>query len=306
MIKGFLTACALALSFAAAHAQTKVTIAATAAGDLGSGFLGVTEGAFAKRGLDVDFKMVTVNSMMPAMLVSDTMQMAATTSSVLIQAVDSGLDLVAIAGSGVADAKQELFGAVMKVDIAWSKPEDYIGKKIGVPGVGAFLHVLFVNWLLEKGVDPKRVTFVEVAFPQMQDLLKQGTVDGVVTAEPIMSRIVAENIGKYTTNFAEVLPVELPVIIYSATRKWAQANPQVVKAFRETIAEMSIVANRRDKTVRDAIGKFVPMPPPVIASMKLGYWNDRVTEPGLAGWVNIMKRQGMLTGSVDVKKLMVE
>ena len=133
-------------------------------------------------------KMVTVNSMMPAMLVSDTMQMAATTSSVLIQAVDSGLDLVAIAGSGVADAKQELFGAVMKADIAWSKPEDYIGKKIGVPGVGAFLHVLFVNWLLEKGVDPKRVTFVEVAFPQMQDLLKQGTVDGVVTAEPIMSR----------------------------------------------------------------------------------------------------------------------
>jgi NitT/TauT family transport system substrate-binding protein len=306
MMKRLTAVCALALSFATAQAQTKITIAATAAGDLGSGFLGVTEGAFARRGLDVDFKMVTVNSMMPAMLVSDTMQVAATTSSVLIQAVDSGLDLVALAGSGVADSRQELFGTVMKNDVPFARPEDYIGKKIGVPGIGAFLDVLFRNWLIAKGVDPRRVTFVEVAFPQMQDLLKQGTVDGVVTAEPIMSRIVAENVGKYTTNFAEVLPVELPVIIYSATRKWAQANPQAVKAFRETIAEMTVIANRRDKTVRDAIGKYVPMPPPVIASMKLGAWNDRVTETGLAGWVDIMKRQSMLTKNVDVKRLIVE
>jgi hypothetical protein len=40
--------------------------------------------------------------------------------------------------------------------------------------------------------------------------------------------------------------------------------------------------------------------------MKLGAWNDRVTETGLAGWVDIMKRQSMLTKNVDVKRLIVE
>ena len=42
------------------------------------------------------------------------------------------------------------------------------------PGLGAFLHVLFVKWLVEKGVDPKRVNFVEVTFPTMTDIVKSG------------------------------------------------------------------------------------------------------------------------------------
>ena len=303
-------ALATALTFGSAQTATaqatKITAAVTPAADFGSGFLGVTEGLFAKRGLDVDFKMVTLNSMIPAMLVSETMQIGGTTTTVLLQAADSGVDLVAIAGSGVTDAAQDVVGTVMKADLPYSRPEDYIGKKVGVPGVGAFLDVLFRNWLIEKGVDIKKVTFVEVAFPNMSDLLKQGTVDAVVTADPFMSRMVNEKIGKMTTNFAEVLKGELPIIVYSATRKWAMANPQSVKAFREALAESTLIANRRDKTVRDAVGKYIPMPPPVLETMRLSRWNNQVTEAGLAGWVAIMKRQGLLANNLDVKKLLLE
>ena len=305
--RGLTLALALALGASVAIAQSaKVTVAVTPAGDFGSGFVGVTEGFFAKRNLEADFKMVTLNSMIPAMLMSETMQIGGTTTAVFLQAADSGVDLVAIAGSGVTDAKQDVFGTVMKADLAYAKPEDYIGKKVGVPGIGAFLDVLFRNWLIEKGVDVKKVTFVEVAFPNMLDLLKQGTVDAVVTAEPFMGRIVGEKVGKMTTNFAEVLTGELPIIVYSATRKWAMANPQVVKAFREGVAEGTVVANRRDKSVRDAIGKFIPLPPPVLASMKLGSWDDKVTQAGLTSWIGIMKKQGLLANNVDVKTLIAE
>jgi NitT/TauT family transport system substrate-binding protein len=249
--------------------------------------------------------MVTLNSMIPALLVSDSMQIGGTTTTVMLQAADSGLDLVALAGSGVTDAKQELFAAVTREELPYAKPEDYVGRKVGVPGIGAFLDVLFRNWLIEKGVDVRKVTFVEVAFPQMSDLLKQGTVDVVVTGEPFMSRMVEQKVGKITTNFAEVLKGELPIIVYSATRKWAMANPDLVKAFREGVAEATVVANRRDTVVRDAIGTYIPMPPPVLAGMKLGQWNAEVSEAGLAGWVAIMKKQGLLKNDVDVKKLML-
>ena len=115
-----------------------------------------------------------------------------------------------------------------------------------------------------------------------------------------------EKVGKMTTNFAEVLTGELPIIVYSATRKWAMANPQVVKAFREGVAEGTVVANRRDKSVRDAIGKFIPLPPPVLASMKLGSWDDKVTQAGLTSWIGIMKKQGLLANNVDVKTLIAD
>ncbi len=44
----------------------------------------------------------------------------------------------------------------------WPRPEtpirtaqDFVGKKVGVPGIGAFLDVLFRQWLIQSGVDPK-------------------------------------------------------------------------------------------------------------------------------------------------------
>ena len=52
--------------------------------------------------------------------------------------------------------------------------KDFVGKKVGAPGIGAFLQVLFRKWLIEKGVDPESVNFVEVTFPTMSDALKSG------------------------------------------------------------------------------------------------------------------------------------
>ncbi len=286
------------------HAQaTKIVVAYTATTDFGSGFVAMEQGLFKKRGLDVEFKLVPVNPQIPAALQSDSMQIGGTTTSVMLQAVDGGVDLVAVAGSGITDQTQGLFGVVMKTDVAYAKPEDYIGKKVGAPGFGAFLHVLFRNWLLEKGVDPKKVTFVEVGFPQMADVLKGGTVDAVITGEPIMGRIIGLGIGRQTTNFAEVLKGQLPVIVYSATRKWAEANPAAVTAFREAIVEATAIANKDHAAVRAATPKYIQLPPEVIANVKLGQWKGEVTPEGLASWFEIMKRQDMLRTEIDPKKL---
>jgi len=45
------------------------------------------------------------------------------------------------------------------------------------------------------------------------------------------------------------------------------------------------------------------MPPEVIAGMKLGRWQAAVTDTGIAGWIDIMKRQDMLRTSIDAKSV---
>ena len=47
--------------------------------------------------------------------------------------------------------------AVARNGVTIKDAERLVGKKIGAPGIGAFLHVLFVKWLIDKGVDPKTV-----------------------------------------------------------------------------------------------------------------------------------------------------
>ena len=85
--------------------------------------------------------------------------------------------------------------------------KDFVGKKVGAPGIGAFLHVLFRKWLIEKGVDPKSVNFVEVTFPTMSDALKSGAVDAVLTAEPFITRMKNAGNGDVAARYvAELAP----------------------------------------------------------------------------------------------------
>jgi NitT/TauT family transport system substrate-binding protein len=287
----------------AAAQTTKIVVGYTATADFASGFIAADQGLFKKRGLDVEFKIVPLNSQLPAAVQSDSITMGGTTVSVLLQAIDGGLDHVAIAGSGVTWKGQDSFGAVMRADVPYAKADDFIGKKVGAPGIGAFLQVLFRNWLIDNGVDYKKVTFVEVGFPQMADVLKGGNVDAVVTGEPVMGRIVSAGIGKQVTTFTDNLKGDLPIIVYSATRKWAEANKSAAKAFQEAITEGAAIANKDPAAVRASVGNYIKMPPEVIANMKLGRWDANVTEAGMAGWVEIMKRQDMLRTAIDAQKI---
>ncbi len=83
-----------------AQTPTKIKVAYTATADFASGFIAQEAGYFKKRGLDVEFQLIPLNSTMPAALQSGSIDLAGTTLPVFLQAVDSGLDLVAIAGSG--------------------------------------------------------------------------------------------------------------------------------------------------------------------------------------------------------------
>ena len=156
----------------------------------------IDEGIFKKHGLDVEMVLIGINSNIPAAILSNSIQIGGPTSTVFLQAADGGLDLVAIAGASVmSPVTNGNIAAFVRNGITIKEPKDFVGKKVGAPGLGAFLHVLFVKWLVEKGVDPKSVNFVEVTFPTMADIIKSGGVDAVLTAEPFVTRMINAGIG---------------------------------------------------------------------------------------------------------------
>jgi NitT/TauT family transport system substrate-binding protein len=213
----------LAAAFTGAtHAQTSINVGCTATTDCASAAVALSEGIFEKNGLDVTMTLVGLNSNIPAALLSDSIQIGGPTPSVFLQAVDGGLDLVAVAGASSTSATTfDTAGVVATSASGIEKPQDFVGKKVGAPGIGAFLQVLFSKWLIDNDVDPREVDFVEVTFPTMDDTLRSGAVDAVVTAEPMMSRIIANGTGQVAGYFLETLPERRPAIFYAATRTWA-------------------------------------------------------------------------------------
>lgn len=293
---------------ARAQAPTKIVFGYTAVTDFASVFVAAEEGYFKKRGLDVELKFIPINSTIPAAIQSDSLQIGGPTPSVFLQAVDGGLDHVVVAGGGVTSKSITGFGLVARAGSGIKTAQDTVGKKIGVPGLGAFLHVTFRAWLKSQGVDYKKVNFVEAAFPQHGDLLRGGSVDAVVSADPFMSRITDSGVGYVASYYSTFLPEGQPTIIHTARRDWVEKNPAATRAFREALQEAAaFMANpKNNDKVRAAIGKYIKLPPEVIAKVQISPPGPVVTEKQLGYWVGLMKDQDMLKTTPDVAKLIVK
>ncbi|MDM0012102.1 ABC transporter substrate-binding protein [Variovorax sp. J22P168] len=291
--------CLLSLTLAAGLAQAQpkpmpITVSYTATPEFGAIFIAKEEGFFARRGLDVTLQLIPVSPNVPAAVMSKSVQIGGTTPPVLLQAIDSGLDLVAVAGGGVYEKSSRGVGLVARNGVTVNAPADLVGKKVGVPGFNATIHLLVRKWLMDHGVDPKKVTFVEVAIPQMPDVLKGGSVDVVATAEPFVGRIVQGQIGTAVPAFSNDLANGFSSVLYVSTRQWAVANPEIVKAFRDALQEAVSFGNaNKDKGYED-IGKYFKVPPPVLRATPWPNWVATLKDDHLRFWVDTMRSQDML------------
>lgn len=285
---------------------TKIVFGYTAVTDFASVFVAAEQGYFKKRGLDVEPKFIPLNSTIPAAIQADSLQIGGPTPSVFLQSVDGGLDQVVVAGGGVTSRSITGFGLVARAGSGIKTAADCVGKKIGVPGLGAFLHVTFRAWLKSQGVDYKKVNFVEAAFPQHGDMLKGGSVDAVISADPFMSRITETGAGYVASYYSTFLPEGQPTIIYVARRDWAQKNAAAVRAFQQAVQEAGAFMQnpKNNDAVRAAIGKYIKLPPDVLAKMQISPPGPVVTAKQLDYWVGLMKEQEMLKTAPNVASLL--
>jgi len=296
----------LLLSGGTAHAQKKIIIGYTAVPDFAAAFIAKERGFFEKRKLNVELQLITLTSSIPPAVMSDSIQIGGTTPPVLLQAVDSGLDLVALASGSTYDNTKGYVNVVARASSGIKTAQDLVGKKFGVPGLGGTLHVLLRRWLTEKGVDPKRVTFIEVPLPQIGDVLRGGSIDAAVTVEPFVGRIVQTQAGVVVPGFSTDTPSGFANVLYVATRKWATANGAEVKAFREALAEAIAFANSNREEAYVELGKYFKVPPPVL---KATPWPNLVvdlTDAQMRFWTDTMRSQDMLKKPPMVSSLIVK
>jgi len=107
--------------------------------------------------------------------------------------------------------------------------------------------------------------------------------------------------------YSTFLPEGQPTIIHTARRDWVEKNAAAAKAFREALQEAAaFMANpKNNDKVRAAIGKYIKLPPDVIAKVQISPPGPVVTEKQLAYWVGLMKDQDMLKTTPDVTRLIV-
>jgi ABC-type nitrate/sulfonate/bicarbonate transport system substrate-binding protein len=135
------------------------------------------EGIFEQLGLDANILHVSDGSKLIGSLLSGEMDMCALSGfGQVLPAIEKGAKLKILAGGAV----KALQGILTK-NPAIKTVKDLEGRTVGTGSVGALLHQLVVALLRKKGVDEKKVTFVNVG--SSTDVFR-AVVAGVVDAGP--------------------------------------------------------------------------------------------------------------------------
>ena len=234
-----LTPLLLLCTFAAAPAadRTKVSIGYPPASDFLPAYVAEDQGIFAKHNLDATMVKIPIVTNIPSAVISGSIQIGMTTIPVILQADDGRLDLVVIAGAARHTKAQPFISLMARSDIKYAKPDDLVGKTVGVPGINSVIDVTLRKWLLNNHVALDKVKFVEGPLPQLPDMLKSGSVDYVAIVDPLRTRIVATKIGFIAAEYCAEVNPDFLVSAWLATGAWAKANPDAVKNFRAAITE---------------------------------------------------------------------
>jgi NitT/TauT family transport system substrate-binding protein len=254
----------------------------------------------------VNIIMIRLNPDLPPALVGGSIDVAVMTTPTFFQAIDGGLDLVVLAGGTVTTRKLADQVVIAANDANIHAAQDYIGRKVGVPGLGAGMHVLFRYWLDQHGVDPGKVDFVEISMPQMRDTLAARTVDAVVAVEPFASQILAGGKGYKSLTLSEEIPADKPMVLYTATRPWVERHGKEIAAFRQSLRDgLGFSDSQPDKT-REDINIYAKLPPQVMKTIEISPQVLDLQPKELAWWADVMKRQHMLTKDIDANSLLIE
>lgn len=287
-------------------AETKIAIGTPPIAEVEAAFVAKDEGMFEKNGLNVEFLPTGSNQTLVAALVAGSHQIVAVSPTVLLQAVDSGIDLMVVANCGVtAPRTAKNAGLAVRGGVEISKPEDLKGKKVGTPSIGGTLDILFRQWLKQKNVSEKSVTFIEVPIPNTADVLKGGTIDAIIAGEPSLGRAVAQANGKVAFNYMSELPENLPYTTFVATREWAKANAATIKSFRTAFAQAADYVAANQGTTREIVSKYTRLPIEVLNKIELPECKTVPTKAALDYFDGAMREGGMLTGKIDTAGLIV-
>lgn len=305
--RGFILAAAAGLLMqGAARAQgaEKISVGYTAINEYAGMFVAIEKGLFSKRGLEVQATLIPNNATIPAALYSGSIQIGTPSVTTLLQAVDGGMDLKFVCGAGVLSPSNPSVSLLVKAQGGPQTIGELASKRVGVPGLNALFHVIALKWLNQNGVDPKTVNFVETPFAQMYDLLRGGQLDAVVAADPARSRIVGDKVGITLGNMLDAVPEGALSGNFAATAKFADANPQSLKSFRDAVAEGDALALADREGTLQILSKYLKLPVDVLAKLPSPELRSQIDPAQIDFWVQVARDQKMLRRSIDVSTLL--
>jgi NitT/TauT family transport system substrate-binding protein len=149
------------------------------------------------------------------------------------------------------------------------------------------------------------VKFIEVPFDSMVATLESGRVDAISTVVPFTDAAEASGAKALISPGAVAVPGAAQQTVVT-TAKFADANPQVVKAFMDALNEATKFAAANPDAVRKIVPTYTKTPPEIAAKMQLPLYDPAFSVKRLDIWAQLMEKYKFVKNEIDLQKLVGE
>jgi NitT/TauT family transport system substrate-binding protein len=188
-------------------------------------------GFLAKYGLNGDVVMVPGSPREIQALVANSVHFAQVDAATTINAIQQGADLVMISGS----MNTFPFSFVAQKEI--HKPEDLVGKKIGILSFGGANELAVVLALKEWNVPRQSVTIIQSGEAATRLVaLSARALDATVLAYPELGQAMRMGMN-VLAHMSEIKTAAYPMNVVAVRKSFLEKNREVVKRFQQAYAE---------------------------------------------------------------------
>lgn len=210
----------------------------------------------------------------------------------VISAIAGGADIKIVAAGTQSTQSSPHMKYFVRKDSGINSIQDLAGKKIGINSFGACSEYVTKKLLKDSGLEGK-VQFVQTPNEQLDQVLKQGSVDVSIIHPPTSGR--AENTPEFKKLFSDYdidqgLSGMNP---YTVNGKFARENPQAMKEIIAILAKTAKWVTENPEEARRLTAERLKMDVSMVENY--AYYSDQVIPaPEINYWIERLEAEGKI------------
>lgn len=268
-------------------------------------YLGVEQGFFEQRGLDVTLQTAQGGAAIVPAVLNGEFDFGFSNITSLLIAQTQGLPLkIVAAGDSTTGKPGEDFAAVVAPQgSSIAGPADLAGRTVAVNTLNNIGTTTISKVVEDAGGDASTINFVELPFPDMPAALAEGRIDAAWGLEPFLTIMRNQGATPVTWNYAETDP-NLVIAAYFTTQQKLEEDPELVEAFTEAMNESLEYAQDNPDAARGALGSYTQIDPAVAEALILPRWPSEIDADAVQLLADLAEQDGLVDTPPDVEALL--
>jgi NitT/TauT family transport system substrate-binding protein len=269
-------------------------------------YVGVDQGFFKKEKITIKPQLAEGGAAIVTSTVSGEDQIGFSNTTSLIIAASKKLPVQIIAsgviGGSKPTPKESWDGVLVKKGSPITSAKDLEGKTVSVNNLQNVGPLAINTALKKRGVDYKKVKYLEVPFPEANAALQAGRVDAAWVVEPFVTQGKGQGAKPILFPFEETAP-NLTVATYFATKEYISKNGDVIDRFVRAMNKSLEYSQSHPEAVRKAVLTYTQIPKPAAQAMNLAQWSVDLGRPTIEKTAALAKEYGFVKQQPNLDEL---